>query len=58
VRIPQIPLPFNKLMAGLEKPEQILKVFQAVGDSTCDGRYLHWDEIRFRKPPEGLTHQD
>ena len=45
-------------MAGLEKPEQILKVFQAVGDSTCDGRYLHWDEIRFRKPPEGLTHQD
>lgn len=45
-------------MVGLEKPEQILKAFQAVGDSTCDGRYLHWDEIRFRKPPEGLTHQD
>ena len=45
-------------MTALEKPEQILKVFQAVGDSTCDGRYLHWDEIRFRKPPEGLTHQD
>ena len=45
-------------MTGLEKPEQMLKVFQAVGDSTCDGRYLHWDEIRFRKPPEGLTHQD
>jgi len=58
VRIPQTPLPFSKLMTGLEKPEQILKVFQAVGDSTCDGRYLHWDEIRFRKPPEGLTHQD
>ena len=45
-------------MTALEKPEQILKVFQAVGDSTCDGCYLHWDEIRFRKPPEGLTHQD
>lgn len=58
MRIPQTPLAFNKLMAGLEKPEQILKVFQAVGDSTCDGRYLHWDEIRFRKPPENLTHQD
>lgn len=58
MRIPQTPLPFSKLLAGLEKPEQILKVFQAVGDSTCDGRYLHWDEIRFRKPPEGLMHQD
>ena len=58
MRIPQTPLPFSKLMTGLEKPDQILKVFQAVGDSTCDGRYLHWDEIRFRKPPEGLTHQD
>ena len=45
-------------MTALEKPEQMLKVFQAVGDSTCDGRYLHWDELRFRKPPEGLTHQD
>ncbi len=20
-----------------------------------DGRYLHWDELRFREPPEGLT---
>lgn len=58
MRIPQTPLTFNKLMTGLEKPEKILKVFQAVGDSTCDGRYLHWDELRFRKPPEGLTHQD
>ena len=20
-----------------------------------EGRYLHWDELRHRKPPEGLT---
>lgn len=45
-------------MAGIEKPEQMVKVFQAVENSTHDGRYLHWDELRFRKPPEDLTHKD
>jgi len=58
MRIPQTPPSFRKLMAGMEKPEQMVKVFQAVENSTHDGRYLHWDELRFRKPPEDLTHQD
>jgi Fic family protein len=58
MRIPQTPLSFNKLMTGLQKPERLVKIFQAVGGSTCDGRYLHWDELRFRKPPEGLTRED
>lgn len=58
MRIPQTPPSFRKLITGMEKPEQMVKVFQAVERSTHDGRYLHWDELRFRKPPEGLTHQD
>ena len=24
---------------------------------TVDGKYLHWDQIRHRKPPGGLTHE-
>lgn len=58
MKIPQAPPSFRKLMAGIEKPEQMVKVFQAVEHSTHEGRYFHWDELRFRKPPEGLTHQD
>jgi Fic family protein len=46
------------LVVGLQKPERLVKIFQAVADLTSDGRYLHWDELRFRKPPEGLTHED
>ena len=58
MRIPQSPVSFNKLVVGLQKPERLMKILQAVTDLTCDGRYLHWDELRFRKPPEGLTHED
>jgi Fic family protein len=57
MRIPQTPPAFNKLIAGLQKPESFMAILQAVHDSTSDGRYLHWDELRFRKPPEGLTHE-
>ncbi len=33
-------------------------MFQAVEGSTHEGRYLHWDDLRYRKPPEGLTHEE
>jgi Fic family protein len=58
MRIPQTPPLFRKLIAGMEKPEQMVKIFQAVGGSTHEGRYLHWDELRYRKPHEGLTHEE
>lgn len=58
MKLPQTPPSFRKLMAGVEKADQMMKVFQMVETSTHDGRYLHWDELRFRKPPEGLNHQD
>src|SRR6266487_1966082 len=58
MRMPQTPPSFRKLMTGLQKPERLIAIMQSVGDSTCDGRYLHWDEMRFRKPPEDLTHED
>lgn len=58
MRIPQKPQPFGKLLTGLANPDRLLKIFQAVSNPTCEGRYLHWDEVRFRKPPEGLTLQE
>lgn len=33
---------------------QILSRLVEIG-ATVNGRYLHWDEVRRRKPPEGLT---
>lgn len=58
MRIPQTPPPFEKLMTGLQKPDKLIAIFNAVTSPTCDGRYLHWDEIKFRKPPNDLSHED
>lgn len=58
MRLPQSPRPFEKLIAELAAPDRLLKIFQAVPFPACEGRYLHWDELRFRKPPADLTHQE
>jgi hypothetical protein len=58
MRIPQRSPPFKKLMTGLAKPDRLFTIFQSVSGPSFEGRYLHWDELRFRKPPEGLTHQE
>ncbi len=44
------------------------QIFQRLGPSELQsliqqaaplpkGRYLHWDELRYREPPEGLSHE-
>lgn len=57
MRIPEKPPPFKKLFTEL-KPERLLSIFSEVSDPTIEGRYLHWDEVRFRKPPQELTHEE
>ena len=41
------------LIRNLE-PETFVRLV-SVGATLKDGRYLHWDDIRRREPPEGLT---
>ena len=35
-------------------PEALVRLVN-VGATLKDGRYLHWDDLRWREPPEGLT---
>src|SRR2546423_1637006 len=58
MRIPRTPPSFKKLLADLQRPEKLISIFQAVGEPTSAGRYLHWDDMRYRKPPAGLTHEN
>ena len=58
MRIPQTPPSFAKLLTGLDKPGRLGAILDGVGDSTAGGNYPHWDELRFRKPPGGLTHEE
>src|SRR5579872_2718325 len=58
MRIPQKPPSFEQTMAKLANPQKLLLIHQAVAGPDSEGRFLHWDELRFRKPPEGLTHEE
>ena len=39
-------------------PQRLLEVFSNGRPVDDKGRYLHWDQMRHRKPPEGLTLQE
>lgn len=54
MKVPKTPPNFARLMSGIG-----FERFQALlGLSPLQqGRYLHWDEIRHRQPPEGLDHE-
>jgi Fic family protein len=58
MRKPQSPPEFGKLIAGLSSPEALIPILEAVISPTHDGRYFHWDDLRYRKPPGGLTHEN
>ena len=58
MRKPEIPPTFWKLMSEPRKPERMLEIFRTVVSPTTDGRYQHWDELKYRKPPAGLTHEE
>ncbi len=58
MHIPLSPPGLQNLLAGLA-PEEIAAVLGA-GDPpspVVGGRYLHWDELRHRQPPSGLSHE-
>lgn len=37
--------------------EDFARVYLGVPTPLVHGHYLHWDELRHRKPPEGLSHE-
>ena len=60
MRFPQLPpdtLPIFKkaVEAG---PEHIAKLWKHSRLVDAKGRYLHWDELRFRPAPDGLSHEE
>lgn len=58
MRKPESPPDYQKLFSGLAKPENLLEIFRLVAGPMTGGRYQHWDELKYRKPPEGLTREN
>jgi Fic family protein len=53
MRFPKKPPDFWLIWAGLVKRDP--KLLDGASPTLPDGRYLHWDDLRHREPPTGLT---
>jgi Fic family protein len=60
MKIPVSPPALGQLVKALSKqgPERLVEVLtMGIGPET-NGKYLHWDQLRHRPPPEGLSHEE
>ena len=58
MRIPRTPPDSAALMQGIAAdPARLNQILAHAAGSTGD-RYLHWDELRWRPAPQGLTHEE
>lgn len=56
MRLPES-APDPSQVLGQLRPERMQVIFQHA-TPLPKGRYLHWDELRYREPPEGLTRDE
>ena len=55
---PETPPTFLALMKSLPKPERLLEILNSVASPTADGLYQHWDDLKYRQPPAGLSRDE
>ena len=60
MRVPQMPPDRNALLDSVmhEGADRLRLIFQTSGMVDHKGRYLHWDELRRKKSPSGLTPEE
>ncbi len=56
MKIPATP-PDSTLLLGRTHPKRLAEIVRATSLLVA-GRYLHWDNMRHRTPPEGLSHEE
>lgn len=57
MRLPVSPPPFEALVRTINLNDAMPRVFRAGVGALVDGEYLHWDELRHRRPPADLDLQ-
>lgn len=57
VKIPPRPPDMGELMRSLDS-EMLVRVLTSGVKASQNGQYRHWDEIRYREPPEGLSKEE
>jgi len=61
MRIPQSPPSVNNVLDRVkqkENPDKLFLLFTQFGPTDKKDRYLHWDELRYKEPPDGFSIED
>lgn len=53
MKLPQTPPEYATILTKMVPNK--FKALSEASPTMPDGRYLHWDDLRFREPPDGLT---
>ena len=56
-RLPRRPPPLQELLERCGGLQETLPLLSRLASTAAGDRYLHWDELRHRPPPEGLSHE-
>jgi Fic family protein len=57
MKIPKTPPTFADITSKLDS-DRLFKLLRDTQPVDSDGRYLHWDKLRFLPPPAGLTSEE
>jgi Fic family protein len=57
MKMPQRPKPFLEILGSLKK-DRLFTIYTQAREYAAADRYLHWDELRRRPSPKGLTHEE
>ncbi len=52
---PNADLTWEKIKAD---PERFFRIYELIRGLPTAGKYLHWDKLRYYKPPEGYSHEE
>jgi Fic family protein len=56
-RLPRRPPPIQELLERCGGLQETLPMLSLLASEAAGDRYLHWDELRHRTPPQGLSHE-
>jgi hypothetical protein len=56
-RLPRRPPPLEELLAKEGGLQKAMPVLAQLASASQGDRYLHWDDLRHRTPPQGLSHE-
>ena len=58
MKIPASPPPLNDILEQMQPNTRVLQALASGRPVDARGRYLHWDQMRNRQPPDGLSREE